>query len=108
MNRSCKRSNQYNQKTINQLRNAVKSLSNGIIPDLPNLVEEEETPKKEEVIVQKPEAIHEPVIVDSKDLKQDWKTMPAVTVAKAEIFTEECAFGAAPNGNTADVQVKFC
>ncbi|XP_033625276.1 alpha-mannosidase 2-like isoform X1 [Asterias rubens] len=94
-----------NQKTINQLRNAVKSLSNGIIPDLPNLVEEEETPKKEEVIVKKPEAIHEPVIVDSKDLKQDWKTMPAVTVAKAEIFTEECAFGAAPNGNTADVQM---
>lgn len=93
-----------NHKTINQLRSAVKSLSNGIIPDLPKL-EEVEPPKKEEIIVKKPEEIHQPVLMDSKDVKPGWKTMPAVTVAKAEIFTEECTFGAAPNGNTADVQV---
>ena len=82
-------------------------LSKGVIPELPK--PEEGVlgmhQKEDGAAVKKPEKLHEPVLVDSKEVKPNWKSLPAVTVGKAEVANEECAFAAAPNGNTADVQV---
>ncbi|XP_038058190.1 alpha-mannosidase 2-like isoform X2 [Patiria miniata] len=98
-----------NHETINQLRNAVKSLANGDLsfklpqldphPVVPAHQKDGTAPKNIDLNV------HQPVQVDSKLPMQSWKPLPPFTVARAEVGNEECAFGAVPNGNNVDVQM---
>ena len=96
-----------NHETINQLRKAVKALSNGDLTfKLPQLRPIEAMGQKMEAPVQKEVVpVHQPVKVDSQLAKPGWKPLPQLAAAQAEISNDECAFATVPNGNNVDVQV---
>ncbi|XP_022090706.1 alpha-mannosidase 2-like [Acanthaster planci] len=89
-----------NHETINQLRNAVKSLAKGDLSfKLPQL--DPVAPMHQK----KTDPVHQPIQVDSKLPVQSWKPLPPFDVPRAEVGKEECAFAAVPNGNNVDIQM---